>query len=184
MNPYVSLIGYVSLMIASLFLIIFLVTCSVSFIKRKPFPKKLLTATIISFVIGFGVIGYTKYFFTFDNLDGELYEGPVESPTEKYTANAYFKTYGGAAGGVNLWVDVTSHDSGEVKTIYHSDAKRTFSMEWKNEDTLYIKNESLEFPNSNRSVELDVNHEIYHDSGLACQSWLMKNDYETCYQNE
>ena len=57
-------------------------------------------------------------------------------------------------------------------------------MEWKDETTLYIINEEPEYPSSNRSIELDIEREIYHDTGLACQSWLMKDEYETCYQNE
>ncbi|MFJ7737699.1 hypothetical protein ACIQ2D_15400 [Lysinibacillus sp. NPDC097287] len=55
-------------------------------------------------------------------------------------------------------------------------------MEWTGENTLYIKNEDPEYPNSNRSIELEIGKEIYHDSGLACQNWLMEDEYETCYQ--
>ena len=32
-------------------------------------------------------------------------------------------------------------------------------------------------------LKLGIGKEIYHESGLACQSWLMKDQYETCYQN-
>lgn len=93
-------------------------------------------------------------------------------------------TYGGAAGGVNIWVDITYHDkSDKVQTVYYSDAKSNFSMMWNDDDTLYIRNEEPNFPNSNRSIELKIGKEIYHESGLACRSWLMKDVYETCYQN-
>ncbi|GAB3056637.1 hypothetical protein GCM10027286_20390 [Virgibacillus ainsalahensis] len=129
------------------------------------------------------IAGYNKYFFTFDTDDGEFYKGPVNSSTDKYIANAYYKPYGGATGGVNIWVEITDKDEDEMKTIYYSDAKSDFSLEWKDEDTLYIVNEEPEYPSSNRSIELDVEKEIYHDSGLACQSWLMKKTYETCYQD-
>ena len=60
------------------------------------------------------LVVYTQYFFTFDNHAGELYRGPVHSPTDKYTAYAYYMTYGGAAGGVNMWVEITDHDANKV----------------------------------------------------------------------
>lgn len=113
-----------------------------------------------------------------------MYKGPVNSPTEKNTANAYYMTYGGAAGGVNLWIEITYNDvDDKIETVYYSDAKSYFSMEWKDENTLYIINEEIKYPNSNRSIELEIGKEIYHESGLVCQSWLMKDQYETCYQN-
>ncbi len=52
------------------------------------------------------------------------------------------------------------------------------------EDTLYILNDDPDYPNSNRSIELKVGKEIYHENGWACKSLLMKDEYETCYQNE
>lgn len=113
-----------------------------------------------------------------------MYKGPVNSPTEKYTANAYYMTYGGAAGGVNLWIEITYNEvDDKIETVYYSDAKSYFSMEWKDENTLYIINEEIKYPNSNRSIELEIGKEIYHESGLVCQSWIMKDQYETCYQN-
>ena len=120
------------------------------------------------------------YFFTFSEIDRESIQmgpGPVTSPTEAYAANAYFELYGGAAGGVNVWVEITDHDeNNKKKTIYYSDASNNIELEWTNEDTLFIKNEK-------NSMKLNVKKEIYHDRGLACQSWLMKEEYETCYQN-
>jgi hypothetical protein len=143
------------------------------FIKKKPFPKKLLIATLIGIGIVSTQVIYNTYFFTFDNLEGEFYKGPLESPTDKYTANAYYKTYGGAAGGVNLWVEITYHADNKMKTVYHSDAKRNFSMEWKNENTLYIVNEEPGYSSSNKSVKLNVEKETYFDGGLV---WRIINN--------
>ncbi|MGF9977853.1 hypothetical protein ABE042_07860 [Viridibacillus arvi] len=56
-------------------------------------------------------------------------------------------------------------------------------MKWLDVDTLYILNDEPNYPNSNRSIELEVGKEIYHENGLACISLLMKDEYETCYQN-
>ncbi|MFC3040860.1 DUF5412 family protein [Virgibacillus xinjiangensis] len=139
---------------------------------------------MIGIALVFLQAGYTKYFFTFDTDDGEFYRGPVSSPTGEYTANAYYRTYGGAAGGVDLWVEVKDNKTNEAKTIYYSDAKSRFSMEWADDDTLSIDHEEPAYPNSDRSVALDVEKEVYHDQGLACDSWVMKGEYETCHQAE
>lgn len=185
MEFYFNFYGYLTFLIAILLFFIFLISLCISFIYKKQFPKKLLIASLTSTFLFLGIFVYTNYLFSFDNLEGEFYKGPVNSPNEKYTANAYFINYGGAAGGVNVRVEVTDNNKNDKsKTVYYSDAKSDFSMEWKSENTLYIKNDDPEYPNSNRSIELEIGKEIYHDSGLACQSWLMKDEYETCYQNK
>ncbi|WP_449539109.1 DUF5412 family protein [Ferdinandcohnia sp. Marseille-Q9671] len=183
MNTYVYPVGLFITFITLLVVISFFVKLIMYVTKKKPFPKKLFITSLIGIVVGFGLIGYTKYFFTFDNLNGEFFRGPVDSPTGKFTANAYYMTYGGAAGGVNVWVEITYNEENKRKTVYYSDAKSNFSMVWKDEDTLYIVNEEPTYPNSSRNIELVIGKDIYHDSGLACRSLLMKNEYETCYQN-
>lgn len=130
---------------------------------------------------------YQVYFFTFSDIDREHAQngpGPITSPTEKYTAHAFYEPYGGAAGGVNVWVEITYNNQGnKAETVYYGDAKSDFSMEWIDKDTLYILNDEPEFPNANRNIELEIGKEIYHENGLACKSLLMKDNYETCYQN-
>lgn len=125
---------------------------------------------------------YKVYFFTFDDIDKEFMQngaGPVLSPTEEYTANAYYEPYGGAAGGVNVWVEITKHhENNNKKIIYYSDAKDNIHLDWVDEKTLFITNAGP----YNNSIQLDVETEIYHDRGLACLSWLMKNEYGTCHQ--
>ncbi len=49
-------------------------------------------------------------------------------------------------------------------------ANCNFSMEWMNEDTLYIQNYDPHYPDSNRSIPLIIGKEIYHENGLACKS--------------
>lgn len=164
-------------------------TIIISFIKKKAFPKKLLIATLSGAVLVSSIYIYEMYFFTFSKTDNEYTQkgpgpGPVTSPTEKYTANSYYEPYGGALGGVNVWVEITSNnEENKVQTIYYSDAKSNFSMKWVDEDTLYILNDEPDYPNSNRSIELEIGKEIYHENGLACKSLLMKDEYEACYQN-
>lgn len=153
---------------------------------KETFSKKMLIATLSGVVLVSSLYIYIMYFFTFNDIDKEYTQtgpGPVISPTGEYTANAYYEPYGGAAGGVNVWVEITKHnDEDEQKTIYYSDVNNNFKIEWVDKDTLFIINESSEYPELNKSIKLDVEREIYHDRGLACQSWLMKDEYETCYQ--
>lgn len=182
-NIYLNLFALFISLITVLLFSTFCFRLFIFFIKKEPFPKKLFLATLIGIGMVSTYVVYNQYFFTFDNYEGEFYKGPVNSPTDQYTANAYYMTYGGAAGGVNLWIEITDHETDKVKTIYYSDAKSKFSMEWKDEATISIVNEEPEYPSSNRSIELDIESEIYHDTGLACQSWVMKDAYETCYQN-
>ncbi|SDN90746.1 DUF5412 family protein [Bacillus sp. OK048] len=181
------LIGF---LISFITVILFLILCAkiiISFIKKKPFPKKLLISSLSGVVLVSSIYIYEMYFFTFSEIDREFIQkgpGPVISPTEEYTANAYYEPYGGAAGGVNVWVDITNiNEENKVQTVYYSDAKSNFSMEWMDEDTLYILNDEPNYPNLNRSIELEIGKEIYHENGLACKSLLMKDEYETCYQN-
>ncbi len=147
--------------------------------------RKRYKILIIIFAAILVVIGYKKYFFSFDSLgQGIYFKGPVESPTGKYTANSYYKNYGGAPGGAKVWVEITSNESNKISTIYYGDGKSNFEMEWRDENTIYIRNdEGPEYPDSDRSIELEIGKEIYDESGRACDSWIMKGDYEICYQN-
>ncbi|MFD1174017.1 hypothetical protein [Oceanobacillus picturae] len=82
-------------------------------------------------------------------------------------------------------VEITNNnEKNKIKIVYYSDAKSNISIEWLDEDTLNILNDNPNYSNSNRSIELEIGKEIYHDIGLACKSLLMKDEYETCYQNE
>ena len=181
------LFGFLISFITVILLLILCVKIIISFIKKNPFPKKLLIATLSGIVLISSIYIYKTHFFTFSGIDGEFTQkgpGPVTSPTEKYTANAYYELYGGAAGGVNIWVEITNNnEKNKVQTVYYADAKDNFSMKWLDEVTLYILNDDPVFPNSNRSIKLEIGKEIYHENGLACKSLLMKDKYETCFQN-
>ncbi|SDI26067.1 hypothetical protein SAMN05192534_12910 [Alteribacillus persepolensis] len=181
------LLGFFISFITAISFLLLCAKITISFIKKKPFPKKLLIATLSGAALVSSIYIYEMYFFTFSGMDRESFQkglGPVTSPTEEYTANAYYEPYGGAAGGVNVWVEITNNnEENKMQTVYHSDAKSNFSMDWVDEDTLYILNDEPNYPNSNRSIKLEIGKEIYHENGLACKSLLMKDEYETCYQN-
>lgn len=184
MNIY--LIGTFFSFITVVVLITFCVKLYFYFAKKSSFPRKLLIFSLTGIVLVILLIGYTKYFFTFNHLEGEFYKGQVDSPTGKYTANSYFRNYGGAAGGTNVWVEITNNDeNNKISTIYYSDGKGYFEMKWKDKNTIYIRNDGgTEEPGSDRSMELEIGKEIYDETGRACDSWLMKNEYETCYRNK
>lgn len=171
-------------LIALLTLLIFITFCFLAIgnlIKKKPFPKRLFTIFLSSIVVVSCLKLYSTDFFTFGNLKGEFYKGHVISPSGKYIANAYYMTYGGAAGG-NIWVTFKK-EKNKIKTVYYSDAKSDFSINWIDDNNLLIVNNETGYQNSNRSRKLKIGREIYHESGLACRSVLMKNEFETCYHN-
>ncbi|PQD94414.1 hypothetical protein CYL18_14460 [Pradoshia eiseniae] len=153
-------------------------------IHKKPFPKRLFVATLTGMIFVSSIYIYQTYFFTFDRIDRESMQkgpGPIASPTGRYTADAFYELYGGAAGGVNVWVEVTDHNNQDrTKTIYYSNANSHIGMEWKDEDVLFIQNEDS---SNTKSMELNVKEAIYHGTGLACRSLVMIDEYETCYSD-
>lgn len=78
---YLYLLGFFLLsLITVLLFLIFCFKLVVFFVKKKPFPKKLLIAILVGMGIVSTQVIYNTYFFTFEKLEGELYTGPVESP--------------------------------------------------------------------------------------------------------
>ncbi|ERN53823.1 DUF5412 family protein [Alkalihalophilus marmarensis] len=155
-------------------------------VKSKAFPKKNFIATLTGVVLLFSIYIHRVYFFSFDRINDEYTQkgpGPIISPSEKYSVNAYYEPYGGAVGGVNVWVEKTNHEENKTNIVYYADAKSDFSMQWKDEKTLSIINDEPDYPGSDRSITLNIEKEIYHENGWACKSILMKNTYERCYQD-
>ncbi|MEK4059192.1 MULTISPECIES: DUF5412 family protein [Paenibacillus] len=145
--------------------------------------KKRTIVLILLLIIILGLVGYRRYFYQFKVLGkATLFSGPIESPEGEYNARAYYIPYGGAAGGVMYLVEVEQTKTGVKKIIYSSEHKDKFSMDWQASDILSITNESPEYKEY-RNIELKVNTEIYEESGSACRSLLLKDQYETCYQD-
>lgn len=72
---------------------------------------------------------------------------------------------GGTAGGVKLWVEITYKDKiDKTKTVYFSEAKIA-TFQWNGKMKI---------------LRFEVETEIYHDRGLACQSRLMKSCDNSC----
>ncbi|KGR74266.1 DUF5412 family protein [Ureibacillus sinduriensis] len=185
MNLVLNVIGFLIFIATGLLYLILILKLILFFFKKRDFPKKMLLASLSGTVVFFCIFVYTNYFFTFGNLKGEPFWFPVASPTGQYTANAFAKPYGGATGGVKIWVNVIHHEENDrVQTVYYSEAKGHFSMSWKGEEVLSISHGGQNYPDSDRSIELKIGKEIYHENGLACTSLIMEDEYEECYQNQ
>ncbi|MFF2911272.1 DUF5412 family protein [Paenibacillus sp. NPDC057934] len=142
---------------------------------------------VVILLLFFGIlllIGYNRYFYNFKSLENAtLFLGPIESPDGKYKASSYYLDYGGAAGGVIYIVEVEQSQTGEKKTVYSSNHKDDFSLSWKPSDILSINNETPKY-NEYRNIDLNVNTDIYEESGAACRSLLLKGKFENCYKAE
>ncbi|MDN8590102.1 DUF5412 family protein [Paenibacillus sp. 11B] len=158
--------------------------------KRKPWIRRHPILTAFSFLILSMVAAVFLYFMlrpyysTFDRSEqGELaYTMP--SPNGEYVAEMYGVPYGGAAGGVTIWVDVkkiVASDMFIVKTIYRAKYHGANHLEWKNENTLRIENRN-EY--SDDSITLNIDDEIYDSWGWACRSLRMKDQYVRCLAPE
>ncbi|OPG93943.1 hypothetical protein B2I21_32150 [Chryseobacterium mucoviscidosis] len=158
--------------------------------KRKPWIRRHPILTAFSFLIlalFATVLLYfmlRPYYSTFDRSEqGELaYTMP--SPNGEYVAEMYGVPYGGAAGGVTIWVDVkkiVASDMFTVKTIYRAKYHGVNHLEWKNENTLRIENRN-EY--SDDSITLNIDDEIYDGWGWACRSMRMKDQYVRCLAPE
>ena len=150
--------------------------------NRITWPKKslLLLVSVWSVCVGSFLVNY--YFFTFNTIDRtDMQEGRlhVESPNGKWSASSYYELYGGAPGGVNVWIEVTNEQTAETKIVYYADAKQDVSLSWDNEQSLTIRNEDQY---SNATTTLNIETDIYDEFGRACRSVVMRGQYEHCYQ--
>ncbi len=121
--------------------------------------------------------------FTYEFLHtGDMKDGsPIVSPNGEYSAQIYYENYGGAAGGVNLIVNIINHQKNdEEQTIYFSDAKGNVNLNWTASEVLSITN----YDNyENRSIELVVGKEIYDEHGGACNTYKVRKEF-TCLDKD
>lgn len=155
----------------------------VRLLGRKKVAKGMLAAFLGLTAAAIGLSIYETHFHPFDRSGGESYMEPLDSPSGRYTASAYYRPYGGAAGGVTVWVDVTA-EGGKPKTVYYAEANSRFDVQWTDDGLLSVTNEEPGYPESNRSTDLEVDKELYHDTGKACGSFLVKRNYETCIEGK
>ena len=186
MNLGLRFIGFFIFFITLLLLFVLVIQFIRYAFKKTTFPKKLAITTVTGFALLIGIFLYIQYFFTFALIDKTLMQpgmGPVLSPEKTYQASVYYEPYGGVLGGVNAWVEVTNMLTDTTNIIYYADAKSYTTIQWEDETVLAISNMDPAYPNDHRNITLQVENEIYHENGLACQSLLLKR-YETCFQHE
>ncbi|WP_274310184.1 DUF5412 family protein [Solibacillus daqui] len=185
MNLGIRTIALLLFLITAILLFILVIQCIRYFFRKITFPKKLALITSTGFLVLLAIFVYIQYFFTFALIGKEHMQigaGPVLSPSENYAAQVYYEPYGGVLGGVNVWVEVTDNEKQTTKIVYYADAKNQVTLQWIDETSLFINNEDQTYTDSNRSIQLNIEREIYHENGLACQSLLLRNSFETCYQ--
>jgi len=136
----------------------------------KKFIKIIFVVTLLLFFY------YEYNYFTYDfKYVGDIKDGkPVVSPNGDYAAQIYYENYGGAAGGVNLIVNIINQKTNKEQTIYFSGAKGNIILNWSAPNVLSITNYD-EY--DNRNVELIVGKEIYDEFGGACQHYKIKKQY-------
>lgn len=137
--------------------------------------RKIIKVTSILAVLFFLYLVYNHFTYKFLHT-GDMKDGnPIVSPNGAYSAQIYYENYGGAAGGVNLIVNIINHQKNdEEQTIYFSDAKGNVSLNWTAPEVLSIKNYD-EY--ENRSIELIVGKEIYDENGGACRAYNVKKEF-------
>ena len=174
------------LFIIAILSIIFMIQSILYLLRKSAFPKGIFISLIINLCLFSAIYIYHNYYFTFEHINhANLQPGlsAITSPDGTYSAQVFYEPYGGAAGGVNVIVELIQHEkNNNKKVIYYSDAKTMVLLQWIDDITLSIYNDDPTFENSNRSIILNVEKEIYHEVGLACQSVLLKHTYKVCYQ--
>ena len=137
--------------------------------------KKIIKIIVILASLFILYLVYQHFTYEFSHV-GDTKEGsPVLSPNKKYSAQIYYENYGGAAGGINLIVNLINHQKNdEERTIYFSDAKGNVTISWVNSNTLSITNYD-EY--ENRNVELLVEKQIYDEHGGACGAYKIKKEF-------
>lgn len=130
------------------------------------------------FCLVFIYLTYSYFTFEFVYKGDVKYGAPILSPNGAFAAQIYYDNYGGAAGGVNLIVNLINLKDNNEQTIYYSDAKGSVNVNWLSHTTLAVTNYNQY---EDRSVELIVGKEIYDESGGACSTYAVQKKY-TCYE--
>ena len=139
---------------------------------------KIVKCATVSIIVICIFITYKHFTYNFYHTNGEKEGELVTSPNGAYSAQLYIQSYGGAAGGVNIFVNVTFHLENDVeRTVYYSDGKSNVRLSWLDESSLEITNYDAY---TDRSVALKVENEIYDENGGACRTYTIKKEY-VCY---
>ncbi|SFC51035.1 hypothetical protein SAMN05443252_10422 [Bacillus sp. OV322] len=138
--------------------------------KRK--LKLILFLISIPLILFIFYWGFTYFSFSFekDVSKGKLTD-TLLSPDGSRIAKSYFDVKPGALGPTIVIVEIVNNETNKSKIIYRSIESYNFSMKWENNNILNI-----------HGHKLNVDNEIYDESGNACNSLAMKNQYKKCYK--
>ncbi|WP_063568329.1 DUF5412 family protein [Paenibacillus sp. O199] len=153
-------------------------------IRRHPIFTALSILIFVLFAAVFLYFWLRPYFSTFDRSEQGDLSYSIPSRNGEYTAEIYGVPYGGAAGGVTIWVDVkktNDPNDSTVKTIYRAKHHGHNHLEWEDEHTLRIENWN-EYVDE--TITLNIDDEIYDGWSWACQSLRMKDQYVRCLAPE
>ena len=137
---------------------------------------------LILFLLSFiGVKLFNYFTYEFSHTGNTKYGDALISPDGRYAAQMYFDNYGGAAGGVDVIVNIRDlENKSEEQTVYFSDGKGSPLLQWQDSHHLEIQN----YNNAvNRSVILKVPYEIYDEHGKACKVFRVKKQL-ICYDKD
>ncbi|SLK04378.1 MULTISPECIES: DUF5412 family protein [unclassified Paenibacillus] len=155
-----------------------------SWIRRHPIFTTFSVLIFVLFAAVFLYFWLRPYFSTFDRSEQGDLSYSMPSRNGEYTAEIYGVPYGGAAGGVTMWVDVkktNDPNDSTVKNIYHAEYHGHDHLEWESENTLRIENWD-EYVDE--TITLNIDEEIYDGWGWACQSLRTKDQYVRCLAPE
>lgn len=153
-----------------------------SWINRSP------TAALFIMIFGIPIIALTLFFTfrpylsTFDRSGEGQLSYSMPSRNGEYIAEMYGVPYGGAPGGVTVWVEVRKTVDtipSSAKSIYRTESHGNPHLEWESENMLRIENWS-EY--SNETITLNIDEEIYDGRGWACKSLRTKDQYVRCLE--
>lgn len=98
----------------------------------------------------------------------DLYEeSSRHSPNNRFTATVSYATYGGAAGGVQAYVQIQDTHTKKTKILYSAKALQNVQLQWENEQHLTIMNENS---TSNATMTLDVlNDSPFENVHILCK---------------
>ena len=148
--------------------------------KRVRHIIRTILAATLSFVI------YQQYFYTFEKIDRDPLIraiGPIVSEGQNYAAEAYYEPDASTPNHKNIWIEIENKQTKERKVVYYGSAKNYVQLSWLENGKLAVFNAN-DPTAKNQFIELDVENEIYDESGLACKSIIVRKDIEHCFKGE
>ena len=167
--------------------VIMLVACVFTFIswRKKENDIKFLVyiVAVLTFFSAYITFSYYTFKFYYPADQGTVYEEqvPVTSEDGKYTATAYYREFDGGDSDRKMWINVIDHTTEEETTVYFSDGRDGFQMQFKEDHELVV---SYNDDGVATQMSLTIGEDIYDETGSACGTPFAKRNYINCYSDE